>query len=98
RMAMADSGVGAHHVDVALAFGVPQISAFAPRQHDRQRVVVMRGITRFAFHDVHDGTSSRIGIWGRRRGGCGCSWRPVQPKRVIDLSLTTDSAVSLVNA
>ena len=40
RVTEADSRIGAHHVDVAPAFDVPQICALSAREHDGQRVVV----------------------------------------------------------
>ena len=46
RMAVAHRRIGAHHVEVALAILVPDIGAFAPRQDDGQRMVIVRAIAR----------------------------------------------------
>ena len=58
RMAMpeTDRRVGAHHIDVAFTFYVPQMNALAPLQHDGQRAVIARVEAAFVvdvrFHDA----------------------------------------------
>ena len=59
RVAVARGRVGAHHVDVAAAFYVKQIRAFAAGQHDRQRIVIVRAVTALGVHGLHD-TLQRI--------------------------------------
>ncbi len=44
-----DRGVRAHHVEILLAVFVPDINAFAARQHDGQGMVVVRAIPVFEF-------------------------------------------------
>src|SRR5262249_38319126 len=58
-VAVADSRVGAHHVDVALALGVPEISALATSQHDWQRRVVLRAVAILKLDEIHDRYSTR---------------------------------------
>src|SRR5215468_12431964 len=58
-MTVADRRIGAHHVDVALALGVPQMCTFAAHQHDRQRRVVLRAIAIFELDEIHDRYSTR---------------------------------------
>ena len=59
RMAMTVTcrRVGAHHVDVATALDVPQIRAFAPRQHDGKRRIVVSGEFILEFDGGHGGHS-----------------------------------------
>ena len=53
RVAVARRRIGAHHVDVAPAGDVPQIGAFAARQHDRQRRVVGGAHAIFQCDEIH---------------------------------------------
>ena len=46
-VAVTDGGVGAHHVEILLAVLVRDPDAFATREDDRQRVVVVCAITVF---------------------------------------------------
>src|SRR5439155_7618698 len=55
-VAMARRRIGAHHVDVASAGGIPEIRALAARKHDRKRLVVARAVSVLELHRVH-GTS-----------------------------------------
>ena len=55
RMTMADRGVGAHHVQITLAIDVPDIAALRPGQHDRQRLIVVRAVTRFQVDESAHG-------------------------------------------
>ncbi len=59
RVAVARRRIGAHHVDVAPAVGVPQMRAFAARQHDRQRRVVRGAYAIFQCDEIHGITPRR---------------------------------------
>src|SRR5262249_43568754 len=52
-VAKAHCRIGAHHVDVTLAIGVPQIGPLAARQHDRQRRVVACAYAIFQSDEIH---------------------------------------------
>ncbi len=73
-VALVDGAVGRQEVEVVLALAVPHRAARRPREHDGQRVVVVRGVGAF----VLDGfgrrarvVAGRIGRAGGVEGGCG---------------------------
>ena len=52
--------IGAHHVDVAPSFHVPQMRAFASRENDRQRLVVPRAVSAPTARDAHHPTTPAL--------------------------------------
>src|SRR5580704_17807586 len=54
RMQMAETRrrIGAHHIDVALAAGIEEMRASAPRQHNRKRRVIFRAKAGFLSDDA----------------------------------------------
>ena len=111
RVAEADGRIGAHHVDVAPAGGVPQIGVLAARQHDRQRRVVRRripGLECDVLVDRGDGVhgeppgaslqahvSSLAYIYARGATQCGGRFRRRRPFRRRGGRATADSAVAV---
>src|SRR5215475_11263385 len=80
-MAVADSRIGAHHIDVAAAGGVPDVSPLTAREHDRKRFIIVSAVPALKFHCVHGHNSDRLdclylGVCGdRSRGTSGVTRR-----------------------
>src|SRR5580704_14637579 len=66
RMQMAETRrrIGAHHIDVALAAGIEEMRAGAPRQHNRKRRVIFRAKAGFLSDDPLRGLQGHRALQG----------------------------------
>ena len=52
---VAHGGIGAHHVDVAVAVDIPEKGAFPARQDHRKRVIIVGGVALLELDRIHHG-------------------------------------------
>ena len=54
RVAVTDGRIGAHHIDIAPSLHIAKIGAFAARQHDGKRIIIVSAIISRISRCVHE--------------------------------------------